>query len=120
MKNAPGSSHQASCPWSNAGMIAARAAKDADFAAWYPTATEAMINRALTVDTLDHIVLEKNDDGITYTVYVARHGAPVGAVDAQSYMTYGAPALVIAWVDLTTGIIHGVNALPAAAPAYVD
>ena len=120
MKTAPGSSHQATCPWSIAGMAAARASKDADFAAWYPTATEAMIARALTVETLDHIVLEKNADGITYTVYVARYADAVGAVDAQGYMTYGNPALVIAWVDFTTGAIHGVNALPAAAPAYVD
>ena len=100
-------------------MAAARASKDADFAVWYPTATETMIARALTVETLDHIILEKNADGVTYTVYVARHAAPVGAVDAQGYMTYGAPALVIAWVDLATGVIYGMNEIPAAAPAYV-
>ena len=101
-------------------MAAARASKDADFAVWYPTATETMIARALTVETLDHIVLEKNADGVTYTVYVARYADAVGAVDAQGYMTYGNPALVIAWVDFSTGAIHGVNALPTAAPAYVD
>ncbi|MBE5809956.1 MAG: hypothetical protein E7318_03370 [Clostridiales bacterium] len=120
MFDAPGAAHEAACPWSINCMTAERADRDADFAAWVKTATEEMIIRALTVDTLDHIVLEKNEDGVTYTVYVARYAAPVGAVDAQGYMTYGNPALVIAWVDLTTGTIHGVKEVPATAPAYVD
>ena len=118
--DAPGAAHAAACPWSINCMTAARADRDADFAAWVKTATEKMIARALTVDTLDHIVLEKNDDGVTYTLYVARYGAPVGAVDAQGYMTYGDPALVIAWVDLSTGTIYGMNEVPATAPALVD
>jgi len=35
-------------------------------------------------------------------------------------MTYGDPALVIAWVDFTTGTVYAMNNLPAHAPERVN
>ena len=116
---APGLNHQTTCAWymtEAEQALAERTSNDPEFAEWAETASEEMIQRALSVKTLDHAVFEANENGVGYTLYIARYEEPVGSVDANGYLTYGSPALVIAWVDFTTGMVYFVNDLPENAP----
>lgn len=115
--------HDAECPWyiepvkNEAGeeMIVARA-DQAEFDLWAATATPEMIARAKSVPTLDHAVIEYDEVSEILNLYIARYAEPVGFIDGSGYMTYGDPALVIAWVDFTTGTVYALNNLPAHAP----
>ena len=115
--------HEAECPWyiapvkNEAGeeVIVARA-DQAEFDLWAATATAEMIARAKTVPTLDHAVIEYDEVSEILNLYIARYAEPVGFIDGSGYMTYGEPALVIAWVDFTTGTVYAMNNLPAHAP----
>lgn len=118
--------HEAECPWYAAPVTTSvgtekvqKRADQEEFDKWAVTATAEMIARAKTVETLDHVVIEEKDDG-TCDVYIARYADPVGTVDANGYLTYGNPARVIAWVDLTTSVVYPMSSLPAHAPAYAD
>lgn len=114
--------HDSECPWyvetvkqSADETQTAKRADQEEFDKWAATATDEMIARAKTVPTLDHAVFEQNGDS-TYDLYIARYAEPVGSVDADGYLTYGSPALVIAWVDFATGTVYAMNNLPAHAP----
>ena len=114
--------HDTDCPWYIAPTVndegeevTVPRADQAEFDLWSATATPEMIARAKTVPTLDHAVVEYNGDS-TFTVYIARYEAPVGTIDAYGYLTYGSPALVIAWVDFSTGEVYAMNNLPENAP----
>lgn len=116
--------HNADCPWYVEHEMAASGEEtavlredQAEFDMWAATATAEMIERAKTVPTLDHAVFEQNEDS-TFDVYIARYAEPVGSIDANGYLTYGDPALVIAWVDFSTGTVYAMNNLPQGAPAY--
>ncbi len=115
--------HHADCAWYiTPGQEAINTTERVDqeeFDKWCETATEKMILRAMTVPTLDHAVLEQNEDG-TYAVYIARYEAAVGRVDNQGYLHYGEPSLVIAWINFTTGKLYPMSALPENAPALDD
>ncbi len=118
--------HEAECPWYAAPVKAAsgenesvQRADQEEFDKWAATATADMIKRARTVPTLDHAVFEQKEDG-TRDVYIARYAEPVGLVDAQGYLTYGDPSLVIAWVDFSTGTVYAMNNLPSHAPACAN
>ncbi len=120
----PEAEHLESCPWYiTPGQEAIKTTNRIDqeeFDKWCETATEEMIMRAMTVPTLDHVVLVKNSDS-THTVYIARYEEAVGRVDNQGYLHYGDPELVIAWIDWTEegkGTVYPVNALPDHAAAY--
>ena len=115
--------HESDCPWyvapkkaSSGEATVQKRADQEEFDKWAATATAEMIARAQTVETLNHVVLEEKEDG-TCDVYIARYAEPVGTVDADGYLTYGTPALVIAWVDFSTGNVYAMNNLPADAPA---
>lgn len=114
--------HEANCPWyatpvqTESGVKTSQRADQAEFDLWAVTATAEMIARAKTVPTLDHAVMEKRSDN-TYDLYIARYADPVGTVDAQGYLSYGAPARVIAWVDFATGTLYAMDNLPDHAPA---
>ena len=116
--------HNADCPWYVEHEMAAFGEEtavlredQAEFDMWAATATAEMIERAKTVPTLDHAVFEQNEDS-TFDVYIARYAEPVGSIDANGYLTYGDPALVIAWVDFSTGTVYAMKNLPQDAPAY--
>ncbi len=119
--------HEAECPWYIAPIktedgeekIVARA-DQAEFDLWAATATPEMITRARTVPTLDHAVIEYDEVSEIFDVYIARYAEPVGFIDGSGYLTYGDPALVIAWVDFTTGAVYAMNNLPAHAPARAN
>nr|MBR4279682.1 SH3 domain-containing protein [Clostridia bacterium] len=118
--------HEAECPWYIAPVendegetVIVPRADQAEFDLWAATATEEMIARAMTVPTLDHTVIEYNDDN-TCAVYIARYPEPVGSIDANGYLTYGSPALVIAWVDFSTGTVYALNNLPSDAPVRAN
>lgn len=115
--------HESGCPWYVAPVKTAsdqtRRADQEEYDKWAATATDEMIARAQTVETLDHVVFEQKADN-TYDVYIVRYAEPVGSVDANGYLTYGAPSLVIAWVDLSTGTLYAMNDLPSHAPVYVN
>lgn len=117
--------HESDCPWyvapvtNAAGTQTTQRADQAEYELWAATATQEMIERAAKAETLDHVVLEEAADG-SYDLYIARYADPVGTVDANGYLTYGSPAKVIAWVDLSTGVVYAMNNLPDHAPAYAD
>ena len=75
-----------------------------------------MIARARTVPTLDHAVIEYDEVSEILNLYIARYPEPVGFIDGSGYLTYGDPALVIAWVDFATGEVFALNNLPEHAP----
>ena len=95
-------------------MLEDRLANDTEFAAWakMETTTDAMIARALTVPTLDHVVFEKNTDGVTYSAYVVRYADPVGTVDANGFLTYASSGRIIGWVDFTNNKFYPIYDLP--------
>lgn len=119
--------HEAECPWYIAPSktedgeekIVARADQE-EFELWAATATPEMISRARTVPTLDHAVIEYDEVSEIFDVYIARYAEPVGFIDGSGYLTYGSPALVIAWVDFTTGNVYALNNLPEHAPARAE
>ena len=118
--------HENECPWYIAPSVTSEGEEtivpredQEEFDLWAVTATPEMLRRAQTVPTLDHVVIEQKDD-LTYDVYIARYAEPVGAIDAEGYLTYGSPALVIAWVDLSTGTVYALNNLPEGAPALAN
>lgn len=118
--------HEVECPWYIAPMVTddgetviAPRADQAEFDLWAATATSEMIQRAKTVPTLDHAVIEYNADN-TCDVYIARYPDPVGSIDVDGYLTYGSPALVIAWVDFSTGTVYAMNDLPSDAPVRAN
>lgn len=114
----PHSKHGKDCPWHKTAeeerqeQVTEREQVEPGFAAWAETASEAMIDRALKVKSLDHVAFEANDDGTGYNVYVVRYEEPVGTVDNAGFLYYGTPARVIAWVNFETQKVYPIYALP--------
>ena len=110
---APGSGHlcdeESQCPWYiaslNAEALTERMEAEPGFAEWAATASEEMIARALTVESLDHLVV---DNGM---LYIAREENPRATVDENGYITDLSSGFVIA--RIVDGVFYPIAEDPA-------